>query len=412
MRTKDEIWSDVHIDENKVPDYKLPCPLKKDDGSSVKTAYEWMNFQRPKILKMFGDTMYGEMPGRPDILRFELLSIRNDALDNTAIRKEIRIHCAMNDGRSHSFDMLLYIPKAAKKPVPVFLGLNFNGNHACTDEKDVRITRATVSTPDSYYCHSKADETSRGTQCGRWCFRDVINRGYASATIHYGEIMQDSPDGFANSIFTLFHTQKAMQSENRKFGAIGAWAWGLMRALDCLENEPLVDSKKVLLHGHSRLGKTALWTGACDPRFAMVISNDSGCCGAALSMRAFGENLEWLLYWRTYWFTTELLKYTRREQEMPFDQHELIALQAPRPVCVASADKDFYADPKGEFLSAVHAAPVYKLFGVKGLGTDIMPGAGEAVDGDAIHYHLRKGEHDIRLFDWNHYMDFADKYLH
>ena len=178
--------------------------------------------------------------------------------------------------------------------------------------------------------------------------------------------------------------------------------------LDCLENEPSVDASKAVVHGHSRLGKTALWAGATDPRFRLVISNDSGCGGAALFKRCFGENLEAILALAPYWFVSGLQRYINNEAALPFDQHWLISLIAPRPVCIASATEDLWADPKGEFLSGVYASEVYRLFGAEGLGTDAMPPPDQPVTGE-ISYHLRTGKHDQTRGDWLHYWDLAGK---
>ena len=180
--------------------------------------------------------------------------------------------------------------------------------------------------------------------------------------------------------------------------------------MDYLQTSPLIDSSRVALHGHSRLGKTALWAGALDQRFKLVISNDSGCLGAALSYRRFGENFLILLNYRPHWFVKNARRFINRESEMPFDQHFLLSLIAPRPVAVASAVDDTGADPYGEFLSAFHAQDVYKLFGSAGLPLNGMPREEGSCTGD-ISYHIRQGGHDQTPVDWAHYLEIADLYL-
>ncbi len=402
-RSREEIMKDINYDESRIPACTLPSPLDRKDGGRIATAYEWVNRRRPEVLALYQKEVYGQIPPRPDRMWFETLSVREDALDGAAIRKEIRLHFAMDNGKSHSFVMLLYIPKNAKAPSPVFLGLNFKGNHAATDEKDVMMTGKDLSGgivhPDGH-----------ASQVHRWQFRETIRRGYASATVCYHDIFPDRNDeaSWHHSIYGLFYPDKTPEEIHARYSAIGAWTWGLSRMLDCLEREPMIDSAKAMVHGHSRLGKTALWTGATDPRFRLVMSNDSGCGGAALFKRCIGENVEAILSSFPYWFVTPFANYIRNEAGMPFDQHWLISLIAPRPVCIASATEDLWADPKGEFLSGVHAAEVYRLFGAEGLGTDVMPQPDRPVTGE-ISYHLRTGKHDQTLEDWLHYWELADR---
>lgn len=391
--------SETNYDESKVPVFNLPSPLDKVGGGKIKTAFDWVNFRRPEILKMYRDEVYGKLPPRPNRMSFELLSCREDALDNTAIRKEIRIHVGMNNGREHHFDMLLYIPKNAIGPVPAFLGLNFIGNHGTTEETDVAKTGLL-----------RSEQLPHGEQKRRWEFKKVIQRGYASATICYFDIFPDVTDGWKNSIYALFEDNCDFDGSHESYTAISAWAWGLSRGMDCLECESLIDRSKVAVHGHSRLGKSSLWAGANDTRFRFVISNDSGCMGAALSKRCFGEVIERITKVFPHWFVKSLTQYSNNEEALNFDQHFLISLIAPRPVCIASATEDLWADPKGEFLSGVYAFEVYQLFGATGLGTDIMPPPDTPITGE-ISYHLRTGKHDQLIQDWRHYLDIADIYF-
>lgn len=411
MRSAEQIYADIITEEDKLLPYNLPSALALANGGTVQSAEQWQQEQRPHLLEQFSSVMYGPIPPAPDFVDYELVSSRDDALGGKALRREVRICCRMKNGRSHAFTLLLYVPKGAKGPVPAFLGLNFKGNQACTAEPDVALTTAQLLIPElsPWFVSGVADESTRAEQKDRWDFEQVIDRGYASATIHYSEIFPDRPDGFDDSVLALFYTPEQMASSRLPSGAIAAWAWGLIRGLDYLLTQPLIDPARIAVHGHSRLGKTALYAAANEPRFGMVISNNSGCGGAALSMRGFGENLEWLLYWRTYWFNPALRAYINRERELPFDQHALIALAAPRPVYVASASEDLHADPKGELLALTHADGVYRLFGKSGVCARELPPVNHPV-GEWNGYHLREGKHDITPADWRYFLDFADRH--
>ena len=292
------------------------------------------------------------------------------------------------------------------EPIPAFLGLNFRGNH--TIHADPRITLSeNWMRPDKEgrVVDNRSTEKSRGTSANRWPVETIIDRGYALATMYYGDIDPDFDDEFENGIHAIFGKPK----EN-EWGSIGAWAWGLSRALDYLELDAQIDGTKVAVLGHSRLGKTSLWAGAQDERFAMVISNNSGCGGAALNRREFGETVKRINTSFPHWFNDRFPTYNDQIGTLPVDQHQLIALMAPRPVCVASAVEDEWADPRGEFLSAKLAGPAWELFGKKGVGVEEMPPVDEPV-GEMISYHIRTGKHDVTDFDWNRYLDFADQHV-
>jgi hypothetical protein len=392
--------SNVNFDENKVPHYELPSALVGIDGEKINCAQDWMGFQRKHIFKLLQDEMYGSIPGQPDEISFELMNCKGNALGDLGIRKEIRINCKMADSKTHSMDLLLYLPKNHTPPIATFLGLNFMGNHTVTDETDITISSV-------WRRQHPNSEIFRGVQKHRWQLEEVLKRGYASATIYYYDIFPDCPDGFKESIFSLFYSEKELLAEDKEFGAIGAWAWGLSRGMDCLEAEPGIDPKRVIVHGHSRLGKASLLAGAADERFAAVISNESGCGGAALTRRCFGESLESIQDRFPHWFRTSFRKYIDHEQDMPFDQHMLFGLLAPRPAYAASASEDLWADPKGEFLAIANAGEVYELFGSKGLNTKEMPPPGQAICND-LGYHIRTGEHDMQLEDWVLIFNFID----
>ena len=392
--------TEPQYDESKVPTYKLPDPLILNDGSPVKSIMDWEK-RRAEIMKIFENEVYGVSPEWKGKVQATEIKTNNNALKGLAIRKDIKL-TFKNGNKEHSVMVLLYLPRS-QKPVPVFLGYNFSGNHTVTNEPDIPVTTSWVRNNEAGSVNNKASESGRGSSSSRWQVEEILKRGYGLVTLYYGDVDPDFDDGFRNGVHALYDQKRDAAS----WGTIAAWAWGLSRVMDWIETNPQIDSRKVIVMGHSRLGKAALWAGATDTRFAGVISNDSGCGGAALSKRKFGETVNDINTSFTHWFCDNFNKYNNSEENLPVDQHELLAMVAPRPLYVASAQDDLWADPKGEFLSCVHASPVYKLLGTQGFPATEMPAVNSPVMG-TISYHIRTGEHDVKLYDWQQYMNFAD----
>lgn len=390
-------------DEARVPGYTLPDPLEGVAGRD-----DWHR-RRGEWLGLFAGQMYGRTPSQNVAVRLEPRSVEPRALGGLATRKEFRIHLG-ESGKESFLDLLLYVPNHRQGPHPVFLGLNFAGNHSIDPDPGIFLAEGWIAARYPGVVDSRATEASRGSEAGKWPLARILGRGYAVATAHYGDLDPDFDDGFRNGIHPLFYGPGQNRPAEDEWGSIGAWAWGLGRALDCLEQDPDVDKNRVAVHGHSRLGKAALWAGVQDGRFAMVVSNNSGCGGAALSRRCFGETVEKINTAFPHWFCRHFHGYNRRESFLPFDQHILLALVAPRPVYVASAQEDGWADPRGEFLSALHASPVYELLVGGGLGVREMPPVGRPVP-SRIGYHIRRGGHDVTDFDWDCWMDHADRWM-
>ncbi len=400
---------EFNYDESKVPAYKLPELLKSDDGTVITTADQWMSKRRPELLRLFEEHVFGTAPAGKTPVRTKLRSEKKDAINGLAHRREVTVYFS-DDDHGPQMDLLIYTPNNANGPVPAILGYNFNGNHAIEKDPTLHITESWVrDNKELGISGNKANEASRGSEASRWAVEMMMKRGYGLVTIYYGDVDPDFDDGFKNGIHALFEKHDAPRAADAG-GSIAAWAWGLSRALDVLESDSTIDAKRVAVFGHSRLGKTSLWAGANDPRFALVISNESGCGGAALSKRWYGETVARINTSFPHWFCLNHRKYNNNEQAMPIDHHMLIALSAPRPVYVASAEEDKWADPYGEFLGLYHAGPAWALFGKSPLPSEKMPEVDHPVMAD-VAYHVRTGKHDVTDYDWEQYLNFADKHL-
>ena len=384
--------ADTNYDESAVPAYTLPDPLIDMAGQAVGKK-EWVGHRREEVLRLFEDSVYGRTPRENQPVRYEVVEVNNEAVGGKATRKQIAIFLGREEFR---IDVLMYVPNQATGPVAGFLGLNFNGNH-------------TVLSDSSILLRNKAK--ARGSSSSRWQVEKIMEAGYALVTLHRDQVDPDNyKNDFSDGVHPLFYQAGQLQPAADQWGSIGAWAWALSRTLDYLETDDLVDASRVAVIGHSRLGKTASWAGAQDTRFAMVISNNSGCGGAALYRRCYGERIHHMVKPIGYWFCRNHHQFQKREQDLPVDQHMLLALVAPRPLYVASATGDRWADPKGEFLAAKYASPVYRLYNRPALSGKEMPPPNAPIH-TTVGYHLRDGAHNVTAYDWQQYLIFADQFL-
>jgi len=365
-----------------IPAYSLPDLLVAADGHKITSLEDWKKARRPEILELFRKYVYGRVPATPYQQTFKTINEDPKAMDGAATLKQVDVAIRAND-KSLTIHLYLFVPNKARKPAPAFLLI----------------------------CNRSTDniDPTRKNRSEFWPAEEVIARGYAIAAFYNADVDPDKHDGFNDGIHGMLDGGTRPPDA---WGTLAAWAWGASRCMDYLVTDPDIARGKVAVIGHSRGGKTALWAGAEDERFAMACSNDSGCGGAALSRRQTKdkETVAKINKAFPHWFNENFKTYGDRVEALPVDQHMLIALMAPRAVCVGSAAQDLWADPRGEFQSAIQAGPVYRLFGKSGLGDRVeMPAMGEPLDGEGVHYHIREGIHNLTLADWKFYLDFADK---
>lgn len=401
------VAEDFHYEESKVPPYSLPFLLSGVEGSATKTAEEWQRARRSEIFCQLEKAMFGQSPPKPG-LRFRVMESATSALGGTAMRQQVRVY--FSEKEEPALDLLVYRPIQPATPPPVIFGLNFKGNQSVHADPAIRMSRSWLNNqelkkPEIHH----ALEESRGMDAGKWPLAYAIQRGYAVVTGYYGDIDPDYDDGWKNGVHSLFPGIETNRN-GETWGSLAAWAWGMSVAMDWIVQEPSLDGKRVAVQGFSRLGKATLWAAACDPRFAIVISQNSGAGGAALNKRIFGETVGRLNRSFPHWFCHNFHRYSENESAMEFDSHFLLSLCAPRPLLITSATEDRWADPHGEFLAARATNPVYQLFSHTGLTATEMPAPGKLVN-DRIGYFLRQGRHDVTLEDWKAYCDFCDRHF-
>ena len=371
--------SEFNYYESKVPEYVLPDVLADSEGEEIVRPKEWTKTRRGEVLGMFRENVFGRIPETNYSKTFTLVNEDRNAMGGEATLKQIDI-LINSEGKELKIRLTMFIPNNVKKPVPLFLLID-NRGPANTDP-------------------------ARQTRSEFWPAEEVNARGYGIAVFYNADVDPDNFDDFKNGIHGILDRGERKADS---WGTLAAWAWGASRCMDYFETDSDVDSKKVAVLGHSRGGKTALWAGAEDQRFSLVISNESGCGGAALARRRLGETVARINSSFPHWFCLNYRQYNNKEDSMPFDMHMLLALIAPRALYVACADEDLWGDPKGSYIALYNALPVYKLLKTGSDMPEVMPPLNAPVSGGKVGFHIRDGGHNLLLKDWNWFMDFADK---
>ncbi len=392
----------VNYDEEKVPEYVLPSLLKCQDGTIVDHIVEWEHKRRAEILTLFRDEVYGAVPATesPD-MSYVIIEEDEEALEGLARRTQVMLAFGRGEQAVKAL-LAIYLPAGHRDP-PVFVGYNFYGNHTILNDDKLMLTDSWLPNSEELEISgNRATVSSMGKRSHRWPLREILAKGFGLATMYYGDIDPDRPD-FSDGIHPLFYPHGDIRPGEHEWGSIAAWSWGMSRILDVLTGIKNLEKSRFIAFGHSRLGKTALWAAVNDLRFDAVISNNSGCGGAALSRRRFGETLAHINTRFPHWFAESFKEYNHMEDKLPVDQHQLIALMAPRPVYIASASEDLWADPRGEYLSGYHASEVFRLYGMTAIEVTDMPSVEKPIH-HTVGYHLRAGGHDVTLYDWLQFM--------
>lgn len=364
----------------------VPELMTTFSGEKVVSAEQWEKVRSPELLKEFTTEEYGRRPAeRPAALAFENAAPDRVMMGGTAVRKRIRVMYAGPYGGG-SFVFTAFIPKQTA-PAPAFLLI-------CNRDPAENI------------------DPERVRKSGFWPAEEIVARGYAAIAFWNGDIAPDRNTGNTVGVFSAFDNVAAGRRDSDSWGTLSAWAWGASRVMDWIETEPTLDAGRVAVVGHSRGGKTALVAGVYDKRFAMACSNDSGCSGAKLNHIDLpkSEHVAQIEKNFNYWFCRNYITHVNAETEWRVDQHEFVALMAPRLVCIASATEDDWAGQEGEYWSGVLASPAWELYGKRGLVSTGFPPPETPLQEGRISYHLRTGIHNLTPYDWKVYMDFADRH--
>lgn len=384
----------------------LPDPLVMFDGKKVTTKEQWEQERRPELKELFQHYMYGYLPA-PAPVTAKVESEKSDILKGKATMRDVTLR--FGPAGTPPVGVLVVMPnqREAGQKIPMWVGINFCGNHAVLDEKSISLPKSWMPKSCAGCVDNQATDAGRGTQAANWNIEMIVDRGYGIALFYYGDVDPDRPD-FSDGVHPFFLKPGQKELGKHDWGSIAAWAYGTHRVIDYVLTDPAVDPKRIAVVGHSRLGKTALLAAALDERVALVIPHQAGCGGTAPSRGKIGEPVKRINDVFPHWFNDTFPEFNEQTDKLPFDQNCLVALCAPRPVLLSNAVEDSWANPNGQFDVLKSADPVYRFLEAEGLGAKDFPETGKLVN-SRLGYYIREGKHSMIAEDWRVFLDFADK---
>ena len=398
----------------------FPDPLVMLDGRRVTTASQWSKERRPELQALFEHYMYGSLPPKPALTRTSVTGEHRDFLGGKATLRLVTLQTGATTNAPR-IDLLLVVPNHRPAPAPVFLAMNFCGNHALTADARVPLARGWLYNTCKGCSNNTATEAARGGQAQDWPLEKIIDRGYALACFYSGDVDSDRKE-VSDGIYQWLAGGDPSKNNPSHRGSIAAWAWGFQRCVDYLVQDPDLDQTRIAAVGHSRNGKTALLAAAFDERIAIAFPHQAGCGGTAPNRtasalakplangRPTAETTAVINKSFPHWFNAEFKKFNEAPEKLPFDQNALVALCAPRPVLFSNAQDDQWANPSGQFEILQAADPVYRFLGVEGISAKEMPPLGQLID-TRLGYYIREGKHSMTAGDWEVFMRFADRHF-
>jgi hypothetical protein len=390
--------------------FDFPNLLLLSDGQAVTTKQDWESKRKPELKELFQKQMYGRYPSVATKVSGKVLFDDPKAFGGAGILREVEVSMGIPD--CPPIYLLIAVPNERPKAgAPVFVGINFGGNHLLTTDERVRIPTVWMPGNDPGVKNNQATAEGRGKHAEKWPLEQIVKAGYAVATFYTGDIDPDNKDKREGMRPYITPLPKGERPDDFP-GSIMCWAWGIHRAVDYVISQPEFEPKRVAVVGHSRLGKTALLAAAFDERIAVAFPLQAGCGGTAPSRHADpkAETVKRINTSFPHWFSTSFKSYNDDPTKLPFDQHGLLALCAPRPVLYANATEDLWANPSGQFDMMRRATPVYELLGVEGMKATTMPETGRLVD-SRLGFWIRAGKHEMNPDDWKTFLTFAGKWL-